>query len=748
MSLGIFMKKYIRAIIIITLSFVLVACTTNVPPTQPDEVNFAPLTAILVEANELEERNFTPLSWLTFVASRDSAQAVAGNANATQAMVDGAVAGLRAAINGLVARDVAALSAVIEYANALDSEDFSTFGWDAFVSARTNAIGVLANANATQTQVDTAAATLLAAIAILIPIPVTHEALVELLEDLIIVWQLPLSGVCRTNLRQLRSNALALTPTATDEIRYEVYRALWEFMLGVVPRYVEEGYEMAAFARNPEMITIANPNFTGNNDGTNANPPPVNRNHDPSVFFDPVSEYFYVFSTHNLDPVYGPTTGPRARRSKDLIYWETVFIDSLNPNTHAAALAHTNRDSINLWAPDMVRLDDGRYAMFTSLSSFGTPVSAISIVTSDSPTGVFVNPFGEGGNNIVVSSATFGEPNAIDPAFVRDAENRLWMVYGSFFGGIFVMQLNANTGMPINPDQGGTRIAGGAHTAVEGAYIIFNRDLGYFYLFLTYGSLNSEYNVRVARSRSVTGPFLDANGRDVRHTSVGGDLVLTSSNLGGNLGDRVTSFNYVGTKVVGGFDMSLPNQPHTSSNLRAPGHNSAIQAPCGRWFMVKHTRKAPGTAVRGGHIMHVRQMVFNRDGWPLITPFRYAGESLTRVTLDDVVGTYTWVDQGAGIQEAPMRGRLISLNGDFSVSLLNNDGTVYRANAGTFLIVSGVNVELEIDGTRSYGFFMPQWDTRNNRQTMTFSTLTAGSRAAGIAGTGGVSWLGSMEVSG
>jgi arabinan endo-1,5-alpha-L-arabinosidase len=103
---------------------------------------------------------------------------------------------------------------------------------------------------------------------------------------------------------------------------------------------------------------------------------------------------------------------------------------------------------------------------------------------------------------------------AIDPGIFRDPTNgSLWMTYGSYFGYIRLLELDPATGRRLHPDREPVDIAinGEASTMIY-------RD-GWYYLLLTHGSCcagaNSSYNIRMGRSRTVTGPFLDNMGIDM-----------------------------------------------------------------------------------------------------------------------------------------------------------------------------------------------------------------------------------------
>lgn len=81
-------------------------------------------------------------------------------------------------------------------------------------------------------------------------------------------------------------------------------------------------------------------------------------------------------------------------------------------------------------------------------------------------------------------------PNAIDAAPFFDRDGKLWMAYGSWSGGIFLLELDPATGRPIfNGKDGttadgrlvdryfGTKIAGGYTKSGEGPYIVYDRGI-------------------------------------------------------------------------------------------------------------------------------------------------------------------------------------------------------------------------------------------------------------------------------
>jgi arabinan endo-1,5-alpha-L-arabinosidase len=87
-------------------------------------------------------------------------------------------------------------------------------------------------------------------------------------------------------------------------------------------------------------------------------------------------------------------------------------------------------------------------------------------------------------------------------ALFRDYDGKVYMSYGSFFGGIGLAEINQSTGKLASSV---THIYGGSHQDIEAPYI--TRDGDYYYLFVNRGSCyqgaNSSYYVQVSRSNSI-----------------------------------------------------------------------------------------------------------------------------------------------------------------------------------------------------------------------------------------------------
>ena len=153
------------------------------------------------------------------------------------------------------------------------------------------------------------------------------------------------------------------------------------------------------------------------------------------------------------------------------------------------------------WAPDVIHMN-GYYYLYYSVSTFGTSVSAIGVARSAS----LKNPAWTDLGIVVQSYGGGAEINAIDPALFRDYDGKVYLSYGSFFGGIGVTEINQATGKTSGNV---TTILGGGGKDIEAPYI--TRDGEYYYLFVNRGKCcqgaASTYYVEVQRASSVTGPY-------------------------------------------------------------------------------------------------------------------------------------------------------------------------------------------------------------------------------------------------
>jgi arabinan endo-1,5-alpha-L-arabinosidase len=177
-------------------------------------------------------------------------------------------------------------------------------------------------------------------------------------------------------------------------------------------------------------------------------------------------------------------------------------------------------------APDAIKIGNRYYVAYASKGGGMSGGHAGAINTMWTKTLDPKSPdFGFHDDSVVVTTDGVEDCDAIDPAFLLDpTDGRLWLTYGTFFGYIRIIELDPKTGKRVPGNQP-------INIAIDmEATAMMYRD-GWYYLLGTHGTCcdgaNSTYNIRVGRSRKVTGPFLDTMGVDT--LKGGGKLVVAAS---------------------------------------------------------------------------------------------------------------------------------------------------------------------------------------------------------------------------
>lgn len=298
-------------------------------------------------------------------------------------------------------------------------------------------------------------------------------------------------------------------------------------------------------------------------------------------------------------------------------------------------------------------------------------------------------------------------PNCIDPCVFYDDDDNLWMSYGSWSGGIFMIRLDKTNGLrdytytfpyqisgttttPGAADANctsdpyfGKKIAGGYYVSGEASYI---QKVGkYYYLFMSYGGLTAAggYQIRVFRSEKPDGPYKDC---------------LTKTGIDAMYGKYILNFGGdakrdEGVKLFGNYQWeTMPNAE------LAQGHNSAIVDHKGRALIVYHTRFMN----RGEeHEVRVHQLFVNQDGWLVAAPYEFSGETYT----DNDIATQQLYDatKVAGdyqIIAHPYRQNTAAMAYEKPVTIhLNADGSISGEYTGNWELVSGTSyINLTLKG--------------------------------------------------
>ena len=471
--------------------------------------------------------------------------------------------------------------------------------------------------------------------------------------------------------------------------------------------------------------------------------------HDPSVVWDPTTSSYYIFGSHRA-----------AAKCNNMMLWETftapwATATSTNADNVDAfttpqvtkvkkggveydlnfnALAWSQRGSAtynidgNMWAPDVIfNKKMGKYCMYLSINGDGW-YSSIIMLTADNITGpyryqapVVMSGFraqssytatdapivlGETMPDRYAPSDNYGNhwPNAIDPCVFYDENGKLWMTYGSWSGGIFMLELDEETGLrdydvtyaesETSDPYFGKKIAGGHYVSGEASYVEYIG--GYYFLFVTYGGLEAAggYQMRVFRSLNPDGPYVDSKGLSAFYNQY--ELNFGPTENDGNRGVNIFgAYDDWGFQTVGDW------------GERAQGHNSIIAAQDGRTYLVYHTRFQN----RGeGHEVRVHQVYQNEEGWLVAAPFEYTGEGVKsagiaaaqKVATADIPGAYKLLTHQYGLDH---KAKEYAAPVDVT---LNADGTISGGATGTWTIKSGTSYITINIGSEFKGVMVPQ----------------------------------------
>lgn len=253
----------------------------------------------------------------------------------------------------------------------------------------------------------------------------------------------------------------------------------------------------------------------------------------------------------------------------------------------------------SFWAPDVIHLN-GHYHLYYSVSEWGKSNSAIGVARSKS----LKNPRWTDLGVVVQSHGGADEINAIDPAVFRDVDGRVYLSYGSFFGGIGLVEIDQAT---AKPKGAATTIFGGHGQDIEAPYILRHRD--HYYLFVNRGACcrgaESTYYVQVARATRVTGPYTDTRtvlvNQDGRYKGPGHIGILKDR------GCLYASIHYYDLQDEGRAKLDLLKMEFTPDGWPTLTRDFQV-ASCGGWsdglyrFTARHSGKALTEDAKPTHV--------------------------------------------------------------------------------------------------------------------------------------------------
>lgn len=324
-------------------------------------------------------------------------------------------------------------------------------------------------------------------------------------------------------------------------------------------------------------------------------------------------------------------------------------------------------------------------------------------------------------------------PNCIDPCVFYDDQDNLWMSYGSWSGGIFLLKLDKTNGLrdytyqfpyEVNGKAAtpgtananttsdpyfGKKIAGGYYVSGEASYI--EKIGSHYFLFMSYGKLDSNggYQMRVFRADKPEGPYVDCNGTSA----------VTSRYL---MNYSAKAADNRGVLLFGGYKWD----PMSGAEI-AQGHNSAFNDKQGRSFVVYHSRFSNQGE---GHQVRVHQLFLNDEGWIMAAPFEFDGETITNndiatkasIADSEIAGDYQFMRHEYG-QDTEKKAYETPVN-----IRLNADGTITGAEKGTWERTAGTDyIHLTINGVVYRGVLVRQTIDYTNIPAVAISALSSSS---------------------
>ncbi|MCM1544262.1 MAG: glycoside hydrolase family 43 protein [Ruminococcus sp.] len=424
---------------------------------------------------------------------------------------------------------------------------------------------------------------------------------------------------------------------------------------------------------------------------------------DPSIIYDSASGWYYCFASDNI-----------VIRSKDLVNWEnrTNYFDIPDEADSDSIMDFSQFESVRKWAkahgysddvtksgaknnrsplaPDVVKVGSEYYLYFSLSKEKNANESAIFCVKTNSiEAAVRDKKWTDVG--LIVSSCSdtkegnYDAANAVHPSVLVNGK-KMYMAYGSYYGSdtingsISLLELDYDTGLlksggaingsgeAISTIHGSDIFRSGKLIARPGSVpalgkkegslitasdLVYNSETEYYYLFMTYGEEQSNYNIRVARSKKVEGPYVD----------------VTNQSMSDFASSRKKNQYTKGLKLIGGYNFVMSSGggvSYTDVGKAATGSPCIIKADGGKWLMASQSRvfyKYDDKIVTGDKIasdndldiqtapaLEIRQIFFNKEGWPLAVPEAYAGETVLK-----------------GVKEADMYG-------NWDVIVFNNSG--------------------------------------------------------------------------
>ena len=502
--------------------------------------------------------------------------------------------------------------------------------------------------------------------------------------------------------------------------------------------------------------------------------------HDPSLIEveENGAPAYYIFST-------GWATGNEIRRSTDLLTWEymgkSTGADALIPKVEEWIGGTNASGFVQWWAPDIVAAPDGGYWLYTCCVSNakvnieGTNYSKACIILMESDTleaesfrykGVLMQ------SCIPDGSAGAIDVNSIDPQIIYDTEGNMYMAYGSFGTGNWMLELDPETGLrkddvyeddvfyswqevrafrdeavalygnfvygeDVSTEFYGSMISQGAMEApviarhdnvtVSDENGVIEEGKTYYYSMHSYNGLDVAYQMWGGRSESVWG----------RYHSVGGGEVF--NNMAGSADNQ-------GNMYMGSFAWEDKAEDSNETDIVLPGHNDLFTTSSGLDLAAYITRTYDYDPASAVFMVQLHQYYLNSMGDICINPNRYGGEIDRAVSQEEL---FHFTDGGRFKMVALSNNNNSGNSATDSIEvILTEDGKITRdgAEIGGWLMYGDGYIKITFNSpgvlqghaatveTVYYGVVRPAWLYEQGKSGFTITAMghTGSSRSCAL----------------
>lgn len=573
----------------------------------------------------------------------------------------------------------------------------------------------------------------------------------------------------------------------TDQVSMLQYKTEVNHKLTVLA-YFKKGKRPAGYTASsnldfPDKPTIEDPftvSYLGSNDAYDIK--------DPSVIYDEKSGFYYCFGSDNVVVRSTDLINWTDRTKYFKVPENASSLAVMNFDQFASVkkwakehgydsdlvLSDDENDRTPL-APCIVKNGSTYYLYYSLCKSKNANEAAIFCVKTDdleysvnnniwTDVGLVISTCGynKGENKDDAGNAHYDASIAVHPNVIS-ASGKLYMSYGSYYGedsltgGIYLVELDSKTGLlrekssltdqgeEISTVHGKDRFKTGKLIARPGkvpalgkdegsmitaADIVYNSDSKFFYLFTTYGDEQTNYNIRVARSKNIQGPYVDYLGNAMDEFSA----------------SKKSNQYTKGFKLIGGYNFeksAAGGASYTDVGRASVGSPCVFETADGKWIMASQSRvyyKANGEIVTGDKIakdnelpvntasaLEIRQLMFNSEKWPLAVPEVYANETVGEtVSLSNMSGNWDVIvfDNGADADDKSAVERsvsqVVSIVGDVVIS--ENDIKKKRDIKTDAITKSGkVAYQIAVDGVNYTVYPIKTWDWELSDGALTFT---------------------------